>query len=206
MIDYKKVGKLAGLKYSCLHFYNKNKLKFVLVGFLIILFLLTGIFTALKVTDLEKALKLVEFSFESLMDGDVYKLSFFFKRFASILLVMALLFVFSMNKFASILGYMLLGYRAFLLALNCTLIVMYLGVGGAINSIVIILPCQLLQLILMSVLFIICMAMFREKKECGTTNGRLKTCLVYILIASVLVNIIELILLLIFKATSILII
>ncbi len=206
MTNYKKIGKFAGLKYSCLHFYNKNKLKFFIITFLIVLFLLTGLFTALKVTNLEKALKLVEFSFESLMDGDVYKLSFFFKRLASILLVMALLFLFSMNKFSAVLGFMLIGYRSFLLALNCTLIVMYMGVGGALNSIVIILPCQLLQLILMSILFIVCIAMFKEKRDCGAINGGLKTCLVYILIASLLVNIIELILLLIFKATSILII
>lgn len=206
MINYTRVGKIANLKYICIHFYKKNILKVFIIAFLIILFLLTGLFTALKITDMEKALKLVEFSFESLIDGDIYSFSFFIKRYSSILLVMALLFVFATNKITCFLGYLLIGYRAFLLALNCTLIVMNMGIGGAINSIIIILPCQLVQLILMSLFFLIVCSMFNDKKNSGTLNKNYFKPLIYTLIVALLVNIIELLLLLVFRATSILII
>lgn len=206
MINYNKVGRFANIKYSIIQFYNRNKLKVFVVGFIIVLTLLTGVFTAIKISDLEKAIKSVEFGFEALSNGDIYELSFFFQRYLSILLVMALLFVFSLTKFTCIFGYMLIGYRSFLLALNCSLIIRYMGLGGVINSIIIILPCQLCQLLLMSLFLVISCQLFKDKKECGKISQIQLKLLLTILAVSFLVNIIELLLLLTFKATTILII
>ena len=92
------------------------------------------------------------------------------------------------------------------MALNCTLIVMNMGIGGAINSIIIILPCHLVQLLLMSLFFLLVCTMFNDKKNCGTLNKGYFKPLIYALIFALIVNIIELLLLLVFRATSILII
>ena len=142
MINYNKVSRLSQIKYSLLQFWANNKIKILFLAFVIVLSLLTGILTAVKVSDLEKALKLVEFSFEALVDGDVYTFSFFIKRFLSIMLVTGLLFVFSLNKWTSSFGFILIGYRSFLITLNCTLIIRYMVIGGVVNSILIILLCS----------------------------------------------------------------
>lgn len=206
MINYNRIGKLSQVKYSLLNFYSKNKFKILLIGFLLVVFLLTGVFTALKISDLEKAIKTAEFSFEAITNGDIYDFSFLIKRFLSFLLVVALLFVFSLNKYINIFGYILICYRAYLVALNCTLIIRYMGIGGVINSIVIILPCQIIQLVLISIMFLIFCAIRKYKKECGIYNKTYNKYILYVLISSLLVNIIELLLLIIFKATTILII
>lgn len=206
MINYNKVGRFANLKYSILQFYNKHKIKIFVLLFIMVLALLTGIFTAVKLTDLEKALKYAEFSFEALMDGSIYKFSFFMKRFGSILIVLALLIVFSLTKFLRPFGYILIGYRAFLLSLNITLIIMHMGMGGTINAVIIILPCQIIELLLMSLFFVVLIHMLKEKEQCGKINNEFFKHLLILIAVSFLVNVIELILLLIFKATTILII
>ena len=207
MINYNKVAKFSNFKYGCIYFYNKNKYKSIILVFILVLFLVTGVFTALKVSDLEKALKLVEFSFESMVDGDIYTFSFFIKRFASFSLVLGLLVLCASNKFTYILGYVLLGYRAFLLSLNCVLIIMYMGVGGLIHSIIIIFPCQLLLLMVASVFFLYVSQKFKESKLCGLLNFKsVISSVITAFIFALLINIIELLLLLLFKATSILVI
>ncbi len=206
MINYNKVSKFASIRYSLVEFYKKNQIKIWVVSFLILVSLLTGIFTAVKLTDLEKALKYAEFSFEALLEGNIYKFSFFIKRFGSILLVLALLLLFSLNKFIRILGYLLIAYRGFLLSLNITLIIMHLGFAGMVNAIIVILPCQLLELLLMALFFVVAIHAMNDKNYYGRFKGNFVKYLLLILLGTFIVNIVELILLLIFKATTILII
>lgn len=206
MLNYSRIGKASNLKYNILHFYNKNKTKGIVLSFIVFVCLLTGIFTAFKIGDIDNVLKSVEFSFESLIKGDVYELAFFLRRCFSILIVVALLFIFSLAKFTRCFGYVLLGYRSFLLSLNCALIIRYMGIGGIINSAIIIFPCQLLEILLMACLFIVATQIFKEKKECGGFSSLNSKWLLYILFGCILVSFIEFLLLLIFKATTILII
>ena len=78
------------------------------------------------------------------------RLDEFFREF-----LYTLLFIFALNKFVSLFGYILISYRAFLVTLNCTLLIKYMGIGGAINSIIIIFPCQLMQLLLVAMVFVL---------------------------------------------------
>lgn len=205
MINYNKESLFSHFKYSTIQFFHKNKFKIILLGFLIVLLLLTGLFTALKISDIDKAIKSVQFSFEAIVDESIYDFSFFVKRYISILLVMGLIYIFCLNKFLVPFGFALIGYRAFLVALNCTMIIRYVGIGGVINSIIIILPCQIIQLVLLSVFFIILCDM-RKCKSQGEVTKNHSNCLIWILILAFLVNVLELLLLIIFKASTILII
>lgn len=205
MINYDKMAKWHNVKYSLKYFYSKNKFQIFTLVFIIILLLLTGLFTALKISDLEKAMKVAEFSFEAISEGKIYEFSYFIKRCLSILLMLGLLFVFSLSKWCCFLSYILIGYRAFLITLNCVLLIRYVGISGIIILIFIILPCQILQLLIMSLLFIVFIANKKEKQECGgVSNGYLKT-LIVLLSVSFLLNVIELLLLYLFKATTILV-
>ena len=206
MINYNKVSKFANIKYSLKESYHKNKIKIYLLVFIIALSVFTGILTAVKLTDLEKILKYAEFSFEALMEGGIYKFSFLLRRMLSVVLVMALLWLFSVNKFLRLFGFLLIGYRGFLLSLNVTLIVMHLGVGGIINGIVIIFPCQLIQLLILCVMFLMLIVMYKQKQKMGKINQTFIKNIIWIIILSALVCFIEWLILLIFKATTILII
>ena len=204
-MNYNKACIINNTKYSIVHFCSKHKAKIFTILFLVFLAILVGIFTAIKISDVSKALDKIEFSFEALISGDIYTVSFFFKRLFSVLLIMGLMFVFSLNKFLCPLGFILLSYRAFLFALNCVLIVRHLGFGCVVN-IIIIIPCQLLQLLFIAIMLLIFMAIFKEKRRFGTINKLFTRAAVWVITASVFVGLIELILLLIFKATTILII
>lgn len=206
MLNYNKISKLSHIKYSLIAFYNKYKSKVLITSFLLMVFFLTGVFTALKISNLDDVVKKIGFSFEAIIDGDVYSFSFFIKRFLSFLLVFALLYVFSLNKFLNIFGIALLCYRMFLLALNCTLIIRFIGVGSIIIALLIILPCQLIQIIILSCMFFIFCAINKEKKECGFINKSYIKIIIYLVITSLIINLVELILLIIFKATTILVV
>lgn len=206
MLNYSKISKLSHIKYSLLQFYNKFKLKILITSFLLVVFLLTGIFTALKISNLDDVVKKIGFSFEAILDGDIYSFSFFIKRCLSFLLVLGILYIFSLNKFLNIFGIALLCYRMFLLALNVVLIIRFIGIGSVIIAILIILPCQLIQLLLLSCMFFIFCAIKKDKKQCGFYSKNYLRCILYLIIASLIVNLIELLLLIIFKATTILVI
>ena len=139
---------------------------------MISLFLLTGLFTALKVSDLEKAMKMVEYSFETISDGNIYEISFFVKRCLSIFLIIGLLFIFSLNKWCLLFGYILICYRAFLITLNCVLLIRYVGIGGIVNTIIIILPCQIIQILLIGLIFIMLCVCRCEKRDCGVCDKK----------------------------------
>ena len=119
---------------------------------------------------------------------------------------MALCILFSTKKWLSIFGYILICYRAFLLALNCTFIIIILGFSGTINSILIILPCQLLILIVISAVFIISLNSFKNKEQCGKLNDSYFKSVLIGIILLFTINIIEAILLTTFKSTTLLII
>lgn len=206
MINYGKEIRINNLKYSFLGFYKSNKAKLLILAFLLLLSLLTGIFTAIKLYNINSEVNLLNYSFVTLIDGAIYTFSIFIKRFLSMLLVIGLLILFSLNKYISVFGYLLLCYRAFLLSINCTLIVIVLGIGGAINGILIILPCHLIEILLMSLIFILGMSACKNKKAYGSFGNGFSKHLTLIIVASLIVDILEILLLYLFKASTILII
>ena len=206
MINYSWQVKKNGIKYDMLEFYNINKSKIFILAIIILLMLLTGIFTGIKLYNLYKSIDINDYSFVTLITNDIYSLSVFLKRFLSALLVMGLIILFSLNKYIHIFGYFLIAYRAFLLTMNCALIVMVLGIGGVIDGVLIILPCQLLMLILIGIIFIISINAFKQKKMYGKVGEGYYKWLIIFLLCAFIICVIESLLLIIFKPTTILIV
>lgn len=206
MINYNKESKLTNIKYSIIGFLNKNKFLIIALGILLIIALLTGIFTSIKLYNLDNDIDLKKYSIHALLDGSVYSFKYFLLRFLSTIIVCSLLFVFSHNVWISILGYALLIYRAFLITLNCTFVIIKCGFSGMFFPLLVIFLSQILLLCLLGVLFIVLLNMAKNKKKFGCVLIQDKIKLVYVLIAILVISLLETLLLVIFKPTSILII
>lgn len=207
MIDYTKNNYgWARIKFYIQDFFKKNKLIIILLIFVILISLLTGIFTSIKLYNADNDIDLEDFSMYAMIDGGVYSFKYFILRFVSCLIMAGLLFVCSFNLFLNILGICLIVYRSFLVTLNCTFIIIKMGLGGILSSILIVLPIQILLIALLSLMFIIYINMSKDKKLCGSYDNNYKKLLLILLISMLLLDIVEITLLLIFKPTTILII
>ena len=167
MINYSNEAKISSIKYSIIGFFNKNKTTITFIIFLVVIALLTGVFTGIKLYNMGGSIDIERYSFITLINGDIYSVSIFIKRFLSATLVLSFCILFSINKWLSIFGFLLIAYRLFLVALNCTFIVIVLGFGGTINSLLIIFPCQLLIMFCIIVAFLISKNCFKTKSVCG---------------------------------------
>ena len=78
MINYGKESRLLNIKYSIIEFYKKNKIIIFVIGVLLIIALLTGIFTSIKMYNLDKDIDLKKYSIYALLDGSVYSFKYFF--------------------------------------------------------------------------------------------------------------------------------
>lgn len=206
MINYSKESRLANIKYSLLEFYNKNKAIIFFVGITLVVALLTGIFTSIKLYNLDKDIDLKKYSIHALLDGSVYTFKYFFLRFLSLLLMCGLLFVFSLNFWVSGFGYALLIYRGFLITLNCTFAIIKCGFSGMLFPLIIILLSQITLICLLGVLFVFFLNNARHKKKYNCLFQNDKNKILYILLVIFLVALLETLLLIIFKPTTILII
>lgn len=202
-MNYNNNAKWLDIKCTIVEFYRKNRWLIILLGFLLVLALLTGIFTSIKLYNLDNDIDLKGYSVYAVLDGGIYSFKFFVLRFISNLFVVALLCLFCLNKFVSVFGVVLIVYRAFLITLNCTFIIIKQGLGGLFTSIIIVFPCQLICLILLSLIFIILLKLFKSKKECGIYDRNLLSILVVLLIGLLIIDLIEVLLLLLFKPTTI---
>lgn len=206
MINYNNQSKWLNFKYATKEFYSKNKVIIFVVGALILLALLTGIFTSIKLCSLDEEIELKDYSIYILIDGSIYSFKYLILRLVSNLIIIGLLFIFSLKKFLNCFGVALLVYRSFLITLNCTFIIIKLGMGGIMGALLIILPCHLICLTLLFLTFITFLNLAKHKRECGVLSADLLNLLWALLIGVLIINIVEIILLLIFKPTTILVI
>lgn len=131
---------------------QNNKIKFFTLMFILFVALVTGIIVAIKCYSNASIADLSHYGLVSLEGGAIT--SSFFSRLLSLILVMALLLVFSLTKFCLPLAYLVLAYRTYLLGLNLTLMFILYGFPGIILSFLIALPCQLICLFVLSVYYI----------------------------------------------------
>lgn len=204
MKNYNNQAKWATLKYTIIEFLQKHKVWLVVLGSLILIALLTGVFTSIKLYNLDNDIDLTDYSIKTMLNGDIYTFGYFLLRLVSCLVVVGLLLVFAMNKFLYFLGISLIVYRAYLITLNCTFIIIKCGVSGILNAFLIILPCQILFLLILSLLFLLFVGIFKQKKigGCGDYNNLI----MWLLIMMLIIDVVEIILLVVFKPTTILII
>lgn len=201
---YKGQSMFCEIKYTLADCFKNNKIKFLIAGLVLLLSLVLGIFIGIRH---------YKTSYYTLSDyglvnftGGVLSSSFF-TRFFSMLLIVILLFACCFTPFTYPLAILILAYRTYLLGLNLTLLFILYGIPGMLISAIIALPCQFIIMLLLLICYILlynnacCCKQFGSSKG----SGKLKI-LIIILVALLICNLLETILLAIFNAKVILVI
>ena len=178
---------------------KKCKLKLILIGIFIFIALITGIIVAAKVGAENQNIE----KFDILSFG-----SNFWGRLFSMLLVALICFGCSFSKWLFPISLLFLSYRGYLLGVNITFIISSSGFSGVIAAILVIFPCQIIVLALMSAMYAL---LCKMRKECvgGCDNQSLKQRLlvmVVTLVFLVIVCVLESVLFAIFSPNLILIV
>ena len=198
---------LYSLRYTATEFFTQNRYKLIICLLFCLVGLLTGIFTAIKLYNLGDSDVFEDFNLTYQLE-DLEKFSQnFFGRLISYEIVLVLLFVFSLNPIMYLFGWCLLAYRAFLIFINCIMIILVFSFNGIIKSLLIILPCQILMLIVLIAFFVFMCKQIRINKylKCKKFSNILYPFLIATLVLT-LINLVEIFLLFIFRSNVILVI
>ena len=186
-------------------FFRDNRFAICAYIFLVLIGVLTGIFTAFKTGGALPFRILTDFTLAEYSATSLASLGVFFSRFFSVTLILVILSVFSLTIFLVPIGCVIIFYRSYLVGLNISLMAILFGFGGAIQAVLIIFPLQLLMLGIFGVYFMQFAKMCSFKRKYGRGGGLLKLFLVCMILLLLLV-IAETVLLIIFSSRVILVI
>lgn len=161
--------RFGNFKYNFIDSFKANKkTTFFLIIFLL-LGILTGIFTAIRYAKGASLIAFNDFSLSQYLAGDLGTFGLFFNRLFSNTIVTIIICICSSTIFLIPINLIVLTYRAYLVSLNCSLIIIINGFSGIISCLLIILPCQLISLLIIT---IFCSYSFKRavlKKKYGSS-------------------------------------
>lgn len=203
MTKNNKKFNLINIKTSILECLKQHKIKTLIMLITILIAFLTGFIIAIKTrSDWGTG------EWFGVIDARTGVLTTtFLTRLLSMTFIFLILLGCCFSKFLFPIAVIFISYRAYLLGLNITLLIIFYGMSGAIFSILIALPCQLLAILILSVFYIV---FYQINKDCSCYGGesvkkKVYVCLVtFVLLISVCL--IESILLFIFSPRMILVI
>lgn len=201
MKSYALLCKLFNIKYALLANFKKNKFLYLLAIFLAVLGLLTGIFVAIKCGITLGSLR--DYNLCLYSGTDLATFSYFFTRLFSYTCFLLILFVCSLTVYLVPVGLILIAYRTYLAGFNCFLLIILFGISGAITSILIILPFQILITLIFIIYFTLMINRAEQKRKFGCVNisfGKIFFTFFFIL---TILNLIETILLITLNASVI---
>ena len=89
-------------------------------------------------------------SLNALIIGEYSSIGLFFSSFFKLLLPILIIFIFSLNKFSSILNFVYLAYQGLLLGGSLASVVIDYGITGTLNAIIFIAPVNLINLTILT--------------------------------------------------------
>ena len=204
-MPYKKFSrKSMNFRFAVKSFFLANKFLMISLCVTIFLGLLTGILVAIKsgiCTD-----NLQHFDLKVCEHTGELQFASVWERFRSVLINVMLITVASLHVFLIPIGYVVVAYRAYLLGFNIAVLICLFGISGAITSILVILPCQLAILAVLSVYFSVMISIMDSRKRYGRCNQNIFKVIILFLVVLFVICIVEAILLGLFSANTILVI
>lgn len=188
----------------CFELLKENKIKTIITAILLIIAILTGIIVASKTHSYYEIGE--NYGVVDVTSGGLT--TTFFARLFSMLLIGAIVFGCSFIKYLYPLAMIFLCYRAYLLGLNLTLMLVLYGFAGVVVSIIIVLPCQLIALLALTIFYLLNSQTVKDFKCFGYSkipNQRAKI-LIFTIILLFAICLLESILLWLFSAKIILVI
>lgn len=165
--SYTFLCKTSNIKYGILAGFKQNKFLFVFSAFVAVLGLITGIFVALKCGVTLSTLG--SYNLNIYPCENVASFAMFVSRLFSCFCVLLILTVSSLYVLLIPIGFLIIGYRSYLIGFNCTLLICLFGISGAINSVLVIFPCQLLLTLAFVVYFVLMINRAEQRKRFGQT-------------------------------------
>ena len=95
--------------------------------------------------------------------GTASYLSIFSSRIFDAILCVLIVFLLSLNRYIAFFGYIFLGYQMSLVVLTSAAVITLYGIGGVINTILFIVPINLVNFVALS--FILCVGLERAKLQ-----------------------------------------
>ena len=196
-------SRFCGLKYKFLDGFKENKKTTFFLVIFVLLGLLTGIFTAIKYSRGASLIAFDDFSLAQYLAGDLGTSDLFFSRlFSSTIFTLIVCFC-SCTIFLLPVNFILLTYRSYLVSLNCSLIIIVNGFSG-LFSMLIILPCQIISLLIITLFCSYSCKRAVLKKKYGR-SCKIWDKLILTFIALLIVNGLETLLLYLFSSKVILV-
>ncbi len=201
-----KIGVIIdNIRFAIKDNFRSNKLRILLISFFIVLGFLTGIFLAIKAYSIGTIEYLCEKLLSPFETGTMGSVSVFFTRFFSLVFIIGVLTLCAKVRWLSVFGYALIAYRAYLFGVNFVMLLLLYGLTGVFVAIFVVLPCQIITLFIISLYFCITAKSFCECRVYGTNFPFLQS-LLFCLVAILVIDMIEVILLLLFQGKLIFII
>ncbi len=197
--------KIGIVKYKFFDNVREHKKLTLFIILFCLIGILTGIFTGIKYLNGASLISFNDFSLSQYLSGELGSQDLFFSRLLSSSIILIIISFSTFCIYLTPINLILLTYRGYLLSLNCTLIIVLNGLGGILSCLLIIIPCQILSLIILS---LYCSYAFKTayiRKKYGTKCKSYKILLLTFLLL-LLLNGIETLLLYLFSSNIILII
>lgn len=196
--------KFNGLKYKITDVFRENKKSTLFYILFCLIGLLTGIFTAIKYANGASLINFNDFSLSQYLAGELGSKDLFFSRLISSTVITVIICLNSFSIYLIPISFLLITYKAYLISLNCSLIIIVNGLGGIVTCLLIIFPCQIIGLLILALFCAISCKRAIVKRKYGTSCKILdKFLIVYFLL--IILNIIETILLYFFSSRIILV-
>lgn len=196
----------GNLKFSCLNAIRTNKIKFLIVLFLVMVAIATGVFVAIKSNNNCTLYNLQEIDLENFYSGVTASSSAFLSRSLSLLVNVAILSILAFSPYLFPLACTLFVFRAYLLGLNFALIFVFYGIGSIFTAVIIILPCQLLMLFGLVLFYIVLQKMNSNCRCYGSCEVNRLAFVLLGFVLLILINFVETLLLCLLSGKVILVI
>jgi len=198
MKSYALLCKVSNIKYSFIANLKKNKILYIISLFLALLGFLTGIFVAIK-SGITLA-TLSDYNLCVYSSSQLSSFSYFFTRLLSYTSFLVILSICSLSIYLLPVGFILIAYRTYLAGFNCCLLILLFGVSGAITSILIILPFQLIITLTFIIYFVLVINRAEQKRKFGSSDISFKKLFGWFFVFLTILNLIETLLLIFLNA------
>lgn len=196
--------KTSNIKYSILAGFKQNKFLYIFSVFVAVLGLITGIFVALKCGITLATLN--DYNLSVYTCENVASFAMFISRLFSCFCVLLILTISSLYVLLIPVGFIFIGYRSYLVGFNCALLVCLFGISGAITSILVIFPCQLLLTLTFIVYFVMMINRAEQRKKFGQSCTSFWKMFFIFTAILFFICLVETLLLILFNASTILVI
>ena len=178
------------------HFRQHKKYYFIFLG-LMLIGLITGILTVFKFSGEIELEHLNDGVLVDFLEGDTGAFMLLIRRIFSFSLLFFILYIINIKRFTCFLNFILILYQAYILGLNCAVLISLFNLSGIINVFIVYLTCHLLLLIsLMGLATIFCSSCFNYKRFgenifCSSfwqQNGRAIVCLLVLAFFAILLE------------------